>query len=283
MYSLKNYYPVKTNDLIRIGRNRDGGYIISKRVINKTENLIGMGISLDWSFEKDFKLKNKNIKIFAFDYSISTNDFLIMTGKSINNIFSLKQLSLLKTTSEKIKHFLYPVLYFKTAVAFKAFFKSSHNNYFFQKGIDHQTHDCFISVDEMFSSIEKINSVKHESLFLKMDIEGSEYKVLPDIYKYADRVNSMVIEFHELKKNWEKFEIIMAALMQQYIIVHIHGNNFAGYIENTKTPDCIELTLTKKSLFTSEELSVANSASYPVNGLDFPCYNKLNDIEIGFD
>ena len=67
MYSLNKFWPVKTGDLIRAGRKWDGGYVINKRVIRKTKNLISLGISYDWSFEKDFKSLNRQTKIFAFD------------------------------------------------------------------------------------------------------------------------------------------------------------------------------------------------------------------------
>ena len=48
------------NDLIRIGRNHDGGYLIAKVDIEKSDLLISFGISDDWSFERDFVKNKKN-------------------------------------------------------------------------------------------------------------------------------------------------------------------------------------------------------------------------------
>ena len=42
------------NDLIRLGRMKDGGYVIPKRLTKKSIAMISCGISTDWSFENDF-------------------------------------------------------------------------------------------------------------------------------------------------------------------------------------------------------------------------------------
>ena len=58
--------PKYNNDLIRIGRDNDGGYLVEKKSFENTECLISLGINDDWSFEEDF-LKKKNIIIKCFD------------------------------------------------------------------------------------------------------------------------------------------------------------------------------------------------------------------------
>ena len=42
------------NNLIRIGPKKDGGYVIDKRVIKKTNKIISCGLNDDWEFEKEF-------------------------------------------------------------------------------------------------------------------------------------------------------------------------------------------------------------------------------------
>ena len=46
--------PYKESNLIRLGDKNDGGYVISKKTISKTEYLISFGLGLNWSFENDF-------------------------------------------------------------------------------------------------------------------------------------------------------------------------------------------------------------------------------------
>ena len=41
-------------DLIRLGQDNDGGYLVEKESIAKSESLITLGLGYDWSFEKDY-------------------------------------------------------------------------------------------------------------------------------------------------------------------------------------------------------------------------------------
>ena len=54
-------------DLIRIGRDNDGGYLVEKKSLENSQSLISLGINDDWSFEEDFLKKNKNVSIKCFD------------------------------------------------------------------------------------------------------------------------------------------------------------------------------------------------------------------------
>ena len=47
---LKPYHLDKSN-LVRIGPKKDGGYVIDKRVIDKSEVIITCGLNDDWDFE----------------------------------------------------------------------------------------------------------------------------------------------------------------------------------------------------------------------------------------
>ena len=49
---LKPYHINKSN-LIRIGPEKDGGYIVDKRILNKSKVVITLGLNDDWDFEKD--------------------------------------------------------------------------------------------------------------------------------------------------------------------------------------------------------------------------------------
>ena len=53
--------PRKFQDLIRIGKDNDGGYIVRSQDIEDTRNLISLGISFDFSFEEDFLKRTKKL------------------------------------------------------------------------------------------------------------------------------------------------------------------------------------------------------------------------------
>ena len=59
---LKPFHSDKSN-LVRIGPKKDGGYVIDKRVIEKSEVIITCGLNDDWEFERDFL--NKTELLFA--------------------------------------------------------------------------------------------------------------------------------------------------------------------------------------------------------------------------
>jgi hypothetical protein len=43
-----NLRPIKNNNLIRLGANQDGGYVVDKKIIEKCKTLISFGLGSDW-------------------------------------------------------------------------------------------------------------------------------------------------------------------------------------------------------------------------------------------
>jgi len=60
------FRPFECKDLVRLGRKTDGGYLINREDVKKTDILISFGIGDDWSFEKDFSQLN-DCQIVSFD------------------------------------------------------------------------------------------------------------------------------------------------------------------------------------------------------------------------
>jgi hypothetical protein len=58
-----------TSNIIRLGRNNDGGYLVIENE-KKYKYLLSFGISDDVSFEVDFSNKHSDCKIFCFDPTI---------------------------------------------------------------------------------------------------------------------------------------------------------------------------------------------------------------------
>lgn len=55
--------PIAGHDLVRLGGNNDGGYVIAKESIDSSNFLIAMGISADWSFEESFLAHRPGLQI----------------------------------------------------------------------------------------------------------------------------------------------------------------------------------------------------------------------------
>ncbi len=62
--------PKKSPNLIRLGRDNDGGYLVSEKTVNESKTLISFGILDDYSFENDFKKINP-VSIFCYDNTVN--------------------------------------------------------------------------------------------------------------------------------------------------------------------------------------------------------------------
>jgi hypothetical protein len=61
-------------------------------------------------------------------------------------------------------------------------------------------------------------------IFLKVDIEGSEYRIIDAIAEFADRIVGLVVEFHDTDPLRPVFVDAIRKLQQHFEIVHVHAN-----------------------------------------------------------
>jgi hypothetical protein len=101
-----------------------------------------------------------------------------------------------------------------------------------------------------------------------MDVEGAEYDTLPGIMRYLEKINGMVIEFHNLMKYEKKFIKLRDELLDEFYIIHVHGCNFDRLIENTNIPNTMEITFINKKMINGN--ITLSKKNYPVKGLDLP-------------
>jgi hypothetical protein len=279
MYDLEKYHPIQMDDLVRVGCDFDGGYVLTKRQIEKTEILLGFGIGENWSFEQDFLQKRKGVKLYAFDESVSLlklkHESLWEFGYMLVYLF-LGRIS--KSQNSKNQWHYYA----KKAKEFASFFSDSQNH-FFEKYLgeyDHGGYTCFDTIFKDILSSPSNTIIKDHSIFIKMDIENWEYRTLPQLLPYFEKINGLVIEFHELDIAAKKFEEIMDMFSSQFYIAHVHANLCGGYIYNTKLPMLLEITLIHKSLVGN--VPALSTLDYPVKGLDQPNAKDNEDIVLPF-
>jgi len=63
--------PVIVPDLLRMGKDYDGGYIISERSVAAASGMLSFGVNDDWSFDQQWSLRKPQDKIHAYDGTIS--------------------------------------------------------------------------------------------------------------------------------------------------------------------------------------------------------------------
>lgn len=124
----------------------------------------------------------------------------------------------------------------------------------------------------------------HNSIFLKMDIEGGEYPWLLGIDEsQLKKFTQMVIEIHGITDdNWgcsyaNKIQCL-EKLARTHYIVHAHGNAYSHAVNGI--PDVIELTFVSKSYFESEPK--LNAVSLPIPGLDYSNCENRPDYNLNF-
>src|SRR5262245_12711316 len=65
-----SWKPVETGGLVRIGSERDGGYMVSKRAALASRLLISMGLNDDWQFEKELR-QMSGVRVVCFDHTVN--------------------------------------------------------------------------------------------------------------------------------------------------------------------------------------------------------------------
>ena len=214
---LPKFFSFKSaEDLTRVGKNNDGGYLISKNDMNKSDILISLGIFDDISFEQEF-IKNNDIELMAYD-------------GSLNIKFWLKRIL--------VEFFKNPF----NLYALKIFF--SFNNFFKGKRKLIKKFVGLNTTDENFCTLSSIlDKLDHKNIFLKIDIEGYEYRLLDTLILNQDRICGLVIEFHDCDIHLEKIKSFLEDF--QLKLAHIHGNNFTPIRSSDKLPLTLELTFSK--------------------------------------
>ena len=258
MINTKNIHPVQCEDLIRIGKENDGGYVISNKIIKLSNILLSYGINKDWSFEKDFKNKNPDIKIECYDHTLTLNALILFTLKSV--LLTLIHIILLsrKRINKNILGIFIIHNYFN-------FFKKKIKHH--KKRIWNNNTKNSKTVQETIASVEE----SKKNIFIKMDIEEAEYLVFADLINSKENITGIVVEFHNLEKYSIQFNDIINKSKEDFNIVHVHGNNYSKLLPNQNFPSTIEITFLNKKL---SKTSILSKKSYPIKGLDQP--NKIS-------
>jgi len=114
---------------------------------------------------------------------------------------------------------------------------------------------------------------------LKVDIEGSEYRILDDLAEFVDRIDAMAIEFHDIDILSDQFDAAIARIQKDFHIVHVHANNMAG-LSPSGLPNELEITFLNRRLFDREP--PPSTFRYPVEGLDAKNDPILPDLKLHF-
>lgn len=215
-----NFQPRPAADLIRLGKNNDGGYLVDKSSVLNSDYLLSFGISVDWSFEAQF-YGVKKVPISAYDGTVNLTFWLFLVIKSAIKVFIPGKKGNFFSTSSK-------------ALNFYRFF-SKKNRRFYSKmiGIGEQR----LNLDEIMRQ-----NANPQNVFLKIDIEGAEYQILNQIIKHQNHLTALAIEFHDVSKHRAQIEQFIEMFTLE--LIHVHANNY-GSVDPNGDPNVLEMTFAK--------------------------------------
>ena len=276
---------VKTSNLIRLGRNWDGGYVVDSEIIKKSNTLITFGLGPDWSFELDYIKKNQNVKIYIYDHTTSSSPYTKEVLKYLRRFLTFRATYQAVITRIRYLNNYKKFLNLKNVNLYKEKITDTIENKKIAgsnvelpdaRGIGADViADAETDLDKVFSRINN-----QEEVVLKCDIEGSEYEIIDQILNYSDRIKMSIIEFHWLDKKEEIFLESIKKLKEQFEIIHIHGNNHYPKLDNG-IPIIFEITFLNKKYIREKKVEYINK--FPIKGLDYPCNPYKEDLTFSFE
>ena len=261
--------PILYPALTRLGPQGDGGYVVPADQIPPCRLLISLGICDNWKFEKDFLKLNPAVSIVGVDHTVGPAFFISGLPFCLAKIFGYA----LIFNGAKLRKYTGRLCDY---LEYFSFFRDPHQH-LKRRVAASISSPRDITLDAILGA--NASGGKHD-VFLKMDIEGSEYEIVPDIIRKHIRIRCLAAEFHRLDKRTEEFNQAMRLLAQHFSIVHIHGNNIGRYDTTIDFPISVEITWVNRDLLECEPGH--STLSYPREELDFPNTPTKPDYQLGF-
>lgn len=234
--------------LVRLGRDYDGGYIVPSICLEASPYLLAGGYGNDFSFEAAFSSLSDSNVVHLYDYSIS---FPTLIKNLIKGLIK----KLLGRPDYGIRyHFRNLFQFLKLRSGSIVYFNSKLEVNTLNHGVD------IPAAIRRFKGTLSTNSV-----FCKLDIEGSEYELIDGICESNSFISGLVIEFHELENRYDQLIEALGKLRRHFYLVHNHPNNYGGVGKNG-IPRVLEITFVSKDLFSNQ--SKPYSAEYSILDID---------------
>jgi|TARA_B110000967_G_C18778608_1_gene507017 hypothetical protein len=268
---MKNFLPDTFNylrpikmEVMRIGKDKDGGYIFPKNEFKNIDLIISLGMgseSENWSFEQEYLKKNKNTNVIFYDHTVSIKNYMISIFRIFRRLIKMRYR--FKDLINILRHFFYYLILMCNSKIF----------HIKKKICKQPNHINEINIEEIF------NKTLSNKVLLKVDIEGSEYEIIDQIINFSDKIVSLIIEFHHIDKFESSFQEKIMKLKTKFEIIHIHGNNNTGILDSN-IPKTLELTFVNKANYKGNKNDFIYD--FPIEGIDFPNNPNFKDIYFSF-
>ncbi len=217
--------------------------MVSLADVRRSDLLLSFGLGDDWSFECAFHGLSP-VPIRAYDGSTNRKLFYRAAWQALKRLRLRDALGHLRNYRD-----------------FKRFFVSDrvHVRKFVGSPF-------YLPLDEV------IRGVAERNIFVKMDIEGSEYRCLDALVEHQHLLTGVVIEFHDVDLHLDRIVHFIERFRLR--LIHVHANNCAP-VTAAGVPVALELS------FSAQPASSEPWCDYPSpldrkNAADWP------DIVIGY-
>lgn len=236
-------WPYRSDHLVRIGRDNDGGYVIDGRDLAPSEALIAFGINDDWSFEEQFH-QRRPVPVHGYDAYVSPKIFLARAASSLIRRDGLPAVRNQLRARRELPRF----------------FSGEHTFNQVAIGLDWPPYSLPLK-----SALQRSVPNLKGKVYLKIDIEGSEYRLLDELVEYADRISGLAIEFHDVDMRLDEIRNFVESF--PLVLIHLHCNNNGGVGRNG-IPTAIECSFTSAEVDRTQQVSQLPHALDMINGLD---------------
>ncbi len=269
MIDLHALHPVEFPGLVRMGNaTGDGGYVMPPDLVREATMVFSLGLGTDWTFDEDVRRMNPRARLIGVDHTIHASDFFRSFVRA-----GIKRMvyRLLRDREKAMK-------YDRALELAKRYFALFANpNEHLEKMVGAGSGKEMVSIDAL---MRMAGRDADGSAILKMDIEGSEYEVIPAIVAHADKITVIAAEFHDLDRDPARFNEAIAALRTAYVVVHIHGNNCGIWSSEINFPETVEITFVRRDRV--PEPLVPAGGPFPRVGLDVPNDPDREDYVLPF-
>ena len=257
-YLPDSFRPTAT-PLMRLGSDHDGGYVVARHAVERSTHLLSFGLEANWKFEADYlELKRNHADctgIDAYDPTVTSWLLLKRTVRHVGRMLRRKRLGHSETWSS------YRRLFRSTCV--------THHLKWIGRASSLNTVDFKTCLADVPSAAR---------VFLKMDIEGSEYEILDQIVESSHRLSGIAMELHSFNNAHRDHADLFDELHRRFQVAHVHVNN-SGPLDPSGCPTTVELSYINNRLVQAVPEGPCWRAG---SELDQPNCRHLPDYQIQF-
>lgn len=247
--------------LLRVGDSGDGGYVIGRQSMNRANALVSLGIATEWSFDSEFLRHRPRIQYLACDRGSGTLVHLVAAMR--NALIGGNWRAARSSLSTAMRFFRHVPPWRRRRRFLRKWIRSGVND---------------PKRDYRWSDVLERLGVS-TPIFVKMDIEGGEYELIPEMIRRESRhpgfFSGLSIEFHDIRVRESEFIASVSELLKFFAIVHVHANNCVAL--SSDFPDVLEITFAPRV-----DVSNTRIRTLPNTALDAPNDPNTPDYSLYF-